>query len=156
MSDDSAPTVLPVEPVRSPRWLWWVLGIVGVGGLTVCGGCGALLFWAASAKPMEVYNPSAQRQGPAIVIRMNYDIKGRSRTIPFTRVVIEGPGWKHQQSAFGGMTIPFTGQITAVVPAQANQPQPGGSATIYLESELERGGGMERSSNKVSVTIPAT
>jgi hypothetical protein len=154
MSDEFVPTVQPVEPVRSRRWLWWLLGIVAVGGLAICGGCAGFFFWAASSKPIELYNPSAQRQGPAIVVRMNYDIKGRSRTVPFTRVVIEAPGWKHQQSAFGGFTIPLTGQITAIVPADGNQPRPGGSATIYLESESSRGGGMEQSSNKVSVTIP--
>jgi hypothetical protein len=152
--DDFDPTVEPVEPVRRYRWLWWLLGIVGGFVLLVCGGGVALVFWASSRKPMEIYNLSAQRQGPTIVIRMNYDIKNRPHVIPFTRVVVEGPGWKYQQSAFGPFMISMTGQITAIVPPDGGQPRAGGSATVYLESESQRGGGMERSSNKGSVTIP--
>jgi hypothetical protein len=154
-TDDLDPHVVyAVEPVRSRRWLWWLLGIFGGGVVLVCGGCGALLFWASSHKSMEIYNATAERQGPSIVVRMNYTFKTAGHTVPFTEVVIEGPGWKHRQGAFGVGMIPNTGMIAVAVPPVAGQPRPGGSAKVYLESAASRGGGMERSSNTESVTIP--
>src|SRR4051812_36045474 len=130
MHDEHVPEAYTVQPVRSRRWLWWLLGIIGGFIVLVCGGVAALGFWASSHKSTEIYNVTAQRQGPSIVIRLTYDIKNRPHTIPSTRVVIEGPGWKHQQTAFGMGMVPYTGQITAIVPPNGIQPKPGGTATV--------------------------
>ena len=154
-SYDEPPYVLEAVPRRGGRrWLWWVLGIVAACGLATCGGCGVFFYWLASAKPVDLSYPSAQRQGAAIVVRVDYHVKGRSPSIGFTNVIVEGPGWRHRQQAFGGIRIPVTGQITVTVPPLGNQPRDGGSAVVYLESDSQRGGGVERSSNQVSVTIP--
>jgi hypothetical protein len=152
--EPEVPIVEAVQPAGGSRWLWWVLGICGGGGLLVCGGCAGLLFWLSSRKPMEIYNVSAERQGPSIVVRLNYTFKSGGHTVPFTEVVVEGPGWKHRQSAFGMGMVPNTGAITVAVPPVGGKPRPGGSATVYLESSSSRGGGMERSSNSQSVSIP--
>jgi hypothetical protein len=152
--DDYDEDVYEVAPVRKSRWLWWLLGIFGGGIVLFCGGGIALVIWASSHKPMEIYNVSAQRQGPSIVVRLSYTFKSGGHTVPFTEVVVDGPGWKWRQSAFGMGMIPNTGTITVAVPPDAGKPRPGGSASVYLESSASRGGGMDRSSNSESVSIP--
>ena len=152
--DAPAGSPAPVEPGRSRRrWIWWLLGFFGASFVACCGGCGALFFWAASAKPIEMYNPDVQRRGATVQITLDYFIKGRSPTIGATYVVVEGPDWRHRQAAFHGFRVPVNGQITVQIGPQNNRPREAGPVSVHLETESPRGD-LDRSSNVVRAILP--